>query len=105
MKRSIVETTEGLKDIATSWLRDPCFDLSEMALAEGYQELEKEIRLYELKWTIKWDNDYLDMLIKCKDQFNPITRAFEMDKTRKTIADNTDKVFELSGLMTMDYTP
>jgi len=103
MTRSVVETVEGLREIVESWLRDPCFNLVEVACSEGYREHEKELKIYELKWQIRWDNDWLKSLIAHKESYDPVARAFEMEKTRKAIAENTNKIFELTGLSTMEY--
>lgn len=98
-----VENVDGLKDILTSWLRDPCFDLVSLACDEGYTAYKKELELYSLQWHIKWENDFLAGLIQHKEQYDPVTRAFEMEKCRKNIAKWTDEIFEITGLKTMNY--
>ena len=103
MSTEPLENIEGLKDIITSWLRDPCFDLADYAQGHGFSKYHKELTVYELRQKIRWNYQHMERLIKHKDDFDPVGRAFELERTRKETSEYTDQIFELTGLNTMDY--
>ena len=98
-----IEKIDGLKDIVTSWLRDPIFDLTDCAVDNGFSEYRKETRIYELQWLLKWEYKHMERLIKNKDQFEPVSRAFALEESRKNIANWTDEIFFISGMKNMNF--
>ena len=95
-----MKTREEVEDLKRDWTRDPIWEVED---TEGFEDYKTELEIYLLKWKIKWENEHLSRLIKHEEQFDPVSAAFGMEESRKNICKFTDRFFEISGLITMEY--
>ena len=95
-----MKTQEEINELERDWTRDPIWDLE---TTTGFEEHVRELEIYALEWKIKWGHEYLKTLIKHADQFDPVSRAFEMAEIQNGIRKDEDRYFEISKRLTMPF--